>query len=562
MRHIGTAVRLPKLALEKLRTAMGRFETPIAWCALAVMWLFLLSPLLLQVSLDKSGTQFDKPLLFSVATTMLWAGALHFSVRRPVRLHLLLLPLYLTTGVDLFLLTTFGSRLSSGYVILGITSATSSGDFLATYARTIGVVCGLTAGIYVLGLLAIRPLTLRPVRKISAACLTLLLAGYSGLVIRSMASQATFEHASLEVAGYDTSAPVGAVFQSGLALYQFREESGYRTVREQDDLHARPTRDNSGEIYVWVIGESSRAENWSLLGYDRNTNPYLSREPGVIGLPNVMSTAPSTAVAVASMLSPWPLTDWQGILSHRSVVSAFREAGFQTYWFSTQRVDGWSGAIPWLAAEAQHVRYRQQSFDGALLENLRGALRSAKKGKKLFIVLHINGSHFVYSRRYPQRFAQFHSDHAGERDQLVDQYDDSILYTDWVLHEVIGALKKTHRPAALVFASDHGENLMDDSAGLLGHGIGNAHDLHPAAFIWGSQSLQRKSPRMWQSARDNAGTRLSASNLPHSLLDLAGIQIPQLDRTRSIFSPTFTTRDRWYIARSTLHRERRHVASQ
>lgn len=563
MLRIGTEIsRIKSLVTQARHSANDAGRSPAAWCALLGLWLFLISPLIMQVYLNKSGTQFDKPLLFSFVTTLLWAGALHFSARRPLTLHLLLLPLYVTTGIDLFLLTTFGSRLSSGYVILGMTSATSSGDFLATYTTPILFFCGLTAVVYLTGLFGIRRLALRPMRKVSLACLALLATGYSGLIARSMADKATFEHASLEVAGYETSTPIGAVFQSGLAIYQFDRESGYRTVRLQHHLGARSVRDNRGEIYVWVIGKSSRAENWSLLGYGRNTNPYLSNEPGILGLPNLLSTAPSTAVAVASMLSPWPLTNWQGILSHRSVVSAFREAGFDTYWFSTQRVDGWSGAIPWLAAEAKHVRYRQQSFDGALLRNFSEALETAAKGKKLFIVLHINGSHFVYSRRYPQRFAHFHHNHASYRDHLIDEYDNSVLYTDWFLHQVIAALKHTHRPAALLFASDHGENLLDDDAHLLGHGIGNAHDLHPAAFIWGSESLRRRNPQMWKTARTNAQARLSSSNLPHTFLDLAGVQIPELNRKLSIFSPTFTTEDRWYIARSKLHRERQHLASK
>jgi glucan phosphoethanolaminetransferase (alkaline phosphatase superfamily) len=562
MFQIGTPASQTGAAAQAIRLTASVVRTFAPRCALLGMWLFLFSPLVVQALQGENATRFDKSFLFSVATTLLWAGTLHFSSRRPFALHLILLPLYVTTGIDLFLMSTFGNRLSSGYVLLALTNDTSMGDFLATYKTPVVVILAVTAGIYITAMFAIRRLALKPLRKISAACLMLLLAGYSAMIARSLESGSTFEQAALEVAGYEASVPVGGIFQSGLALYMFNQEAKYRTVREQHHFGAKSIRDNSGEVYVMVIGESSRANNWSLLGYGRNTNPSLSSSPGIIGLPNMLSTAPSTNDAVPSMLSPWPITDQRGILSHRSVVSAFAEAGFTTHWLSTQRVDGWSGALPGLAAEAEHTRYFDQSFDGALLEPFKAILASAAKGEKILIVLHINGSHFVYARRYPENFAHFHSDHAAHRQQLIDEYDNSILYTDWLLGKFIGALDAAHRPAALLFASDHGENLMDDKAGLLGHGIGTAYDLHPAAFVWASDALRMSRPQIWSTARGNAGAKLSSANLPHSLLDLAGIQIPELNRSLSIFSPAFTTRDRWYIADNKLHREVNQVASK
>ena len=94
--------------------------------------------------------------------------------------------------------------------------------------------------------------------------------------------------------------------------------------------------------------------------------------------------------------------------AQKSVVSAFNEAGFKTYWLSTQDVDGWSGLVPHVAAEAATVRYFSQSFDGVLLNEFREILDKEPRGNsKLFIVLHTKGSHFDYKRRYPLEFAHF-----------------------------------------------------------------------------------------------------------------------------------------------------------
>jgi glucan phosphoethanolaminetransferase (alkaline phosphatase superfamily) len=528
---------------------------------LLALWLFLLSPLALKAMLGHETARFDKSFFFSILTTGLWAGCLHFSVRRPFWLHALMFPLYLTTGIDLFLIATFGTRFSSGYVLIGITNLTSGNDFLSTYGQPAFLILVITTSIYVLGLAAIRKLEIQPKLKISAACLLGLLLAYTLLVTRSLGNQGTLEKAVLEVAGYETSAPVGSVFQSGLALYLVHQQAGFRDIRERQHFGAKPVRGGDGEIYVWVVGESSRASNWSLLGYPRKTTPYLGATSGIIPLPNMLSTSPITDVAVPSMLSPWPVTDWKAVLEHRSVVSAFREAGFTTYWLSTQRVDGWSGAIPWISAEAKHVQYFDQAFDGTTIAKLRNILASSKQGEKIFIVLHMNGSHFAYARRYPAGFARFNREQAAYRDQVIAEYDNTVLYTDWVLHQVTTALADTHRAAALIYASDHGENLFDDSKGLLGHGIGTAYDLHPAAFIWFSDALRKKKPEAWKNGLNNSQSKLSLSNLPHSALDLAGIEAPQLDTAASIFNSAYHPKDRWYIVRGTLHREA-HVAAR
>ena len=563
MFQFGTKDESWRTALQRaVGNAIHERHDLVARCALLGLWLFLFSPLVLQAVLGSETSRFDKSFLFCALATILWAGVLHFSVRRPIRLHALLLPLYVTTGVDLFLTATFRTRLSSGYVEIAMTDLTSSDDFFATYATPVVVTLVLTGTVYVLGLFAIRRLELQPVRKISIACLSLLLLAYSALVARSLHNQSTVEQSVLEAAGFETSAPMGGIFQSGLALYLYNQEAGLREIRERQHFGVKGINDNEGEIFVWVVGESSRALNWSLLGYSRNTTPYLRRTPGIIPLPNMLSTAPNTDVAVPSMLSPWPITDWHAVLSHRSVVSAFDEAGFTTHWLSTQRVDGWSGAIPWISAEAKHVRYFDQAFDGVMLDDLEEILAAAKRGEKILIVLHMNGSHFAYTRRYPANFSRFHHEHEDYRQQVIDEYDNTVLYTDWLLHEVIAKLANTRRAAALIYASDHGENLMDDSASLLGHGIGTSYDLHPASFIWFSKELRAKKPQAWRIALANSDAKLSLSNLSHSVLDLAGIRIPQLDPTASIFSTSFAARDRWYIARGTLRREVQEIASR
>ena len=537
------------------REKPARSKLPASLIALVLMWLFLLSPMIFQPLLSNGRGRIDLLYLFNLITTVLWTGALHFSVRRPVVLHALLIPFYLATAVDLFLMATFGNRLSSGYLSIAITNSADAAEFLGAYTPALLLIFAVMAGVYALGMFAIRRIHFRTKPRWSLGCALLLFAAYGVLVVQGLRTGWTLRDTVLDILGKEMSAPAGSAFQAGLAFQVLGEETELKRQRARDSLGAKPSRSNNNEIYVWVVGESSRPENWSLFGYPRETSPRVLATPGIIPLPNMRSTAPLTSVAVPTMLSLWPVTDWNSIVAHRSVVSAFNEAGFATYWLSSQEADTWGGVIPQIATEAKRRWYFDRAFDGAMLERFHTLLDTAAPGEKLFIVIHTKGSHFIYSRRYPPAFAQFQNTAGTQRDQLVDMYDNTILYTDWLVGEIIDGLKQRGGPAALVYASDHGENLLDDDSKLFGHGIGNNRDLVSAAFIWLSDGLRNKLPEMSKSAEDHASADLSLSNLPHSWLDLAGIEVSNLDRSLSIFSPTFSERERWHLVNGSLTSE-------
>jgi heptose-I-phosphate ethanolaminephosphotransferase len=536
------------------------------------MWLFLLSPMLLELPRGTVGgvdlfqvfnsppwTRFlpHYPLepRWHLVTSLLWVGVLHFAVKRPLFLHLALAPLYVTTAVDLFLIFVFGERLSSGYVYLGLTDMGEAADFFATYAQPVIVVAALVVCVYISGLVMIRRLRLQHSRLVSVVCASLLLALYAAVVVRDGRGGSSLEQSLLTVQGQEMSAPVGSLFQIGLALEIVHQSMEFKALRNEDSLAARLVRPDDNEIYVWIVGESSRPQNWSLFGYPRDTTPRLRSMPGIIPMPNVLTTAPQTSVAVPSMLSLQSITDWNSVLAHRSIVSAFNEAGFKTYWLSTQEVDSWAGFVPVVAAEAETRKYFDRALDGVLLDEFRRRLKAAKPGERLFFVIHTNGSHFEYNNRYPPEFDRFRTPGGTRRDQLVDAYDNSVLYSDWFVNEVIKTLAARNAPSALFYTSDHGENLLDDDKQLVGHVIGNQYDLPTAALIWLSEPLRARFPEMAEMAAVHATAKLSLSNFAHSLLDLAGIEARGLDRRTSIFAADFATKDRWYMVRGNLRKE-------
>jgi heptose-I-phosphate ethanolaminephosphotransferase len=473
----------------------------------------------------------------------------HSLSRRPFHLHLALVPLYVTTSADLFLLAVFGARLSSGYLGIAFGNRSDTGDFLAIFWRPIALICIVFLIVYIAGLHGIRGVR-KPRSPRLAGLAALGLIGSYGFLFHHFNLWPSEPTTSvlLDIAANETSAPLGAVFQTALAVRLKLANGDLVAKRAKFTFEASKRPSETEEVYVWVIGESSRPQNWSLFGYPRDTTPRIDATSGILRFPNMMTTAPETRLAVPSMMSLRPISEWSSIQAEKSIVAAFREAGFKTYWLSTQDVDGWSGVIPEMANEAAMVRYFADSFDGAMLDQFRKILQSDPPGhRKLFIVLHTKGSHFDYQRRYPPDFSKFSNTHASRRATLVNAYDNSVYYTDWFLAQVISALSEQGTPSALMYASDHGENLLDDQRQFLGHVRGTRYDLSAAAFIWLSAPLRSIRADVLPNIERNATKPLSLSNLSHSMLDLAGIETPFLDSSMSLLSDRFEQHPRFFM---------------
>lgn len=525
------------------------------WAGQVLLIGYLTSPLLWQIVALGPQSLSDSLVLFNVTATVLWISLALSWTRRPLSFYVLAFPLFVTTAIDLFLLGTFGSRLSSGYIMIMLTDHGDAGEFFSAYAAQVAVVACVCIVTYVTGLAAVSAHRKRRATRLGLLILTALLCLYGATLARGLQRGIGLETTLLDLAGHEFSTPMGAVFQSALAARIEQVNGHLREQRAKFKCGAKRASKDKNSVFVWVVGESSRPANWSLFGYSRDTTPKLRASPGIVPLQDMLTTAPHTAVAVPSMLSLSPINHWSDVLANASIVECFNEVGFKTYWLSAQDADSWAGVIPQVAAEAKRRRYLDHGLDGALLPMLDEALADNPRGD-LFIVLHTKGSHFEYARRYPAGFAQFGTPRGDYRQQLVDAYDNSVLYTDWFVDQIIGRLRERGGVSALFYASDHGENLLDDSRRLLGHAIGTRYDLQAAAFVWLSPELRTRHPDEARRLELNAAAQLSLSNLPHSMLDIAGIRTSHWNESMSVFSPKFEERSRQYLLRGQLLDER------
>lgn len=504
-----------------------------------VLWAFLLSPLIIKLIASYQYSKIDLLVFYTIAMSVLWLLAIRFVSSNQFRVHVILLPFYLAATVDLFLVLNFNSRLTAAYVFVGLTNYKEASDFLPTYWRSISIVLLIFIVFYGVGLTGLYKRTLYRNNGIFLLVFSALLLGYGAYFYKTVKMNSLGKSAVMDLLAKDQSIPIGYLSQMGLTADLYSNSEKFIQRRREHEVNITSLSDQSNiDTVVFVIGESSRPHSWSLYGYDKPTTPHLDKQTGIFKFNNMCTTAPYTSFAVPSMLSLDPISDWDTIASTKSLVGIYRAAGYMTYWLSAQEVDSFGGIIPNIAAEAQHRQYFERSYDGALISEYEKILQKKDTEKKA-IFIHVKGSHFEYSRRYPASFDQFKPLTNSMKDKITAEYDNTILYTDWLLSAFIGALESNEKAAVLFYASDHGENMMDDSRGLLGHGIGNKHDLSVSAFIWASRNISSQQSLKLSKLKNRESQKVSISSLPHTLLAITGVFTDKYKGSEDLLSDEF-----------------------
>jgi len=297
-----------------------------------------------------------------------------------------------------------------------------------------------------------------------------------------------------------------------------------------------------------VLGETTRAANWQLSGYARETNPELRRET-LVNFSHVTACGTSTEVSLPCMFSPGGrhAYDEDRIRRSESLLHLLRRAGFKVVWLDNQ--SGCKGVCRdleiWRPAPGSPGCNDRECYDEALLHGLR-RLSEQEQGNVVY-VLHQIGNHGpAYHRRYPPAFRHFtpacESSNLGacSGEEIRNAYDNAVRYTDHVVASVIGYLKtQHHHDAAMLYLSDHGESLGEHGLYLHGAPYAMAPDVQtqvPMA-LW-------LSPAYASSFALNAGCLATKSPLPlshdhlfHSVLGMLDVQTrlyqPAYDFTRS-----------------------------
>ncbi|MDY3848898.1 MAG: sulfatase-like hydrolase/transferase [Prevotella sp.] len=323
--------------------------------------------------------------------------------------------------------------------------------------------------------------------------------------------------------------------------------------------HARPSHPkDSAEVYIMVIGETARSDNFQLYGYRRETNPRLSRLKGLTVFKDAMTQSNTTHKSVPMLLTSATANDYDVLYREKGIIAAFREAGFHTTFLSNQLPN--HSFIDFLGEEADECLFVKKIAspgsnisDYDLLSHVKTVL--AKKRKKEFIALHTYGSHFSYKDRYPRSMAHFTPDQASEakyanRRELVNAYDNTIRFTDSFLDSLTTILIHQRVQSAWIYTSDHGENLYDDSQRRFLHSSPNPslYELRIPFMVWTSQEYAASWPSVVKALAANSRKPVENSvSTYHTMLHLAGVTTDNFNPAASLASKSFTPAMRVYI---------------
>ena len=323
-----------------------------------------------------------------------------------------------------------------------------------------------------------------------------------------------------------------------------RQAMALESVGEDAALLAKG--EGPAPLFVVVVGETARAQNWGLNGYARNTTPAMARwqaQGDLVNFPHVSSCGTNTQVSVPCMFSP--LTREQGgdkAPTQENLLDVLQRAGLAVLWLDNQ--SGCKGVCARVPNDRPTpdpaLCEGDECFDEALLRGLDerlAALDPERRARGTVLVLHLMGSHGpAYYKRTPADRKHFLPECTSNTlsqcapDALVNTYDNTIAYTDHVLDSTLQWLQKRaasgQASTGLIFMSDHGESLGEN--GLYLHGVPYAfapeQQTRVPMVAWFSPALQQRNKLHMDCLRQRASQPYSHDNLFHTVLGVMGVQ--------------------------------------
>ncbi len=348
--------------------------------------------------------------------------------------------------------------------------------------------------------------------------------------------------------------PANYIWSLGSVIAQ--DLKGAAKPRQPLGLDAKPGAQMSARakplVLVLVVGETARAANWGLNGYARQTTPQLAQVPELISLPPVEACGTNTETSLPCMFAPIGRRDYDEarIRGSESLLHLLARAGVQVHWRDNQ--SGCKGVCDGLPNDfvddqnAPGLCDGKRCLDEGLIADLDARLAAAKSqsASTHLWVMHQLGNHGPsYFRRYPEAFERFKP--ACQKDDLrlcskeeiVNAYDNALLYTDHLLAELVKKLKarSDEMDTALIYVSDHGESLGEN--GLFLHGIPYAiapkQQTQVPMLMWASPGFGANAGLDMACLRQRASQTEPAPRHDHLFHTVMGL----LDVHSSVFAP-------------------------
>ena len=326
---------------------------------------------------------------------------------------------------------------------------------------------------------------------------------------------------------------------ASVAAQPFRRDEKTFLPIGQDAIQRLPNNAQP-PLIVLVVGETARMGNFGINGYERQTTPKLAQEK-VVSLRGVTSCGTSTAASLPCMFSHLGREGFDSRKhNYENLLDVLQRAGLAVLWIDNQagckglcdRVHSASTtqlkASPWCDGGECH--------DEVMLDKLAERLNklpAEQRSKGVVLVMHQMGSHGpAYYKRTPQAFKKFTPECTSnalqecERQQVVNAFDNTIVYTDHFLSQTIGWLRKQKQPSVMMYVSDHGESLGENNIYLHGlpYRIAPEEQTRVPWITWMSDSYQQQQNLSLDCLRGKITQPLTHDSYFHSVLGLTNVK--------------------------------------
>ncbi|AXV20836.1 phosphoethanolamine transferase [Aeromonas veronii] len=345
--------------------------------------------------------------------------------------------------------------------------------------------------------------------------------------------------------------PANFMYSTSKYLYRRYMAEPIPFVTLGDDA-TRVTKKDKPTLMFLVVGETARGKNFSMNGYEKDTNPFTSKSGGVISFNDVRSCGTATAVSVPCMFSNMGRKEFDDTRARNSegLLDVLQKTGISIFWKENDGgCKGVCDRVPNIEIEPKdHPKFcdKNTCYDEVVLQDLDSEI-AQMKGDKL-VGFHLIGSHGpTYYKRYPDAHRQFTPDCPRSDienctdEELTNTYDNTIRYTDFVIAEMIAKLKtyEDKYNTALLYVSDHGESL--GAMGLYLHGtpykFAPDDQTRVPMQVWMSPGFTKeKGVDMACLQQKAADTRYSHDNIFSSVLGIWDVKTSVYEKGLDIFS--------------------------
>jgi lipid A ethanolaminephosphotransferase len=351
--------------------------------------------------------------------------------------------------------------------------------------------------------------------------------------------------------------PASSVYSAAFVIHH-RWFAGSKEFHQVGpDAHLGIDVDGLPSLMVLVVGETARADHFSLAGYPRQTNPVMERwqaEQDLVYFSSVSSCGTSTASSLPCMFSP--LGRCSGGDSHASEYEGFldvlQRAGVSVLWLDNQ--SGCKGVCDRIQSlKHKDLCDQDECKDEVMLENLKSLHKhdgTAAEPRKTLVVMHQMGSHGpAYYKRTTPEYKKFLPECTSnvlsdcDSQKVINAYDNTIFYADYFLGQVLEYLKgladEGRASTAMLYVSDHGESLGENGMYLHGlpYSLAPPAQTHVPMMVWLSEQEATQGGFDVDCLKRHRDDALSHDHLFHSILGFMGVSTSAYQKDMDLFAP-------------------------